>query len=397
MPRPPFLADLLDHIVDDLQDETDVLKNCCLVSRSWVPRTRKHLFMRVILLTQAKLQSWKTTFPDSSTSPACYVKYLFIRWPQIVEATSAENGGWVSTFSSVVYLLLDTSRTGDDWEAAITLTPLYGFSPVLKYLTVVLVALPPSQFSNLINSFPLLEGITVNTIASVSTNNDEDFIQPSGSPALTGSLQLSMRGGMDAVVSQLLRLSNGPQFRELDLTWKSEKDVPLTTVLVEKCSSTLESLNVTATILGTLVRYLSHTGNLPSFADPLQSEYIDLDKATNLQEVMFTCTLAPRWISATLRTVKHNHKKLQRVTVRLKPSPALDSIDVKRAIGVSGCQEWLELDRILANLWESHSIILSIQYTVDAEEGDGRAKNQLRRLLPESTRRTAGLIERKDR
>ena len=43
MPPPDLPGELLDHTVDHLYDARVTLKSCCLVSKSWVPRTRKHL------------------------------------------------------------------------------------------------------------------------------------------------------------------------------------------------------------------------------------------------------------------------------------------------------------------------------------------------------------------
>ena len=39
--------EILDLIIDHLHDEPATLKTCCVVSKSWVPRTRKHLFALV--------------------------------------------------------------------------------------------------------------------------------------------------------------------------------------------------------------------------------------------------------------------------------------------------------------------------------------------------------------
>ncbi|KAF9644805.1 hypothetical protein BDM02DRAFT_3066647, partial [Thelephora ganbajun] len=36
--------EILDYIVDFLHDTPETLKQCCLVSKSWVSRTRKSLF-----------------------------------------------------------------------------------------------------------------------------------------------------------------------------------------------------------------------------------------------------------------------------------------------------------------------------------------------------------------
>ena len=50
------------------------------------------------------LQSWKTTFPNPSTSPARYTKSLFVNFPQVVAPADAKEGGWIPTFSGVVRL-----------------------------------------------------------------------------------------------------------------------------------------------------------------------------------------------------------------------------------------------------------------------------------------------------
>ncbi|KAF9644814.1 hypothetical protein BDM02DRAFT_3067122, partial [Thelephora ganbajun] len=39
--------EILDCIVDFLRDQPETLKQCCLVSKSWVSRARSHLFTNV--------------------------------------------------------------------------------------------------------------------------------------------------------------------------------------------------------------------------------------------------------------------------------------------------------------------------------------------------------------
>ncbi|KAF9789288.1 hypothetical protein BJ322DRAFT_975360, partial [Thelephora terrestris] len=41
--------EITDYILDLLHDEPKTLRQCCLVSRSWTPRTRKHIFGTVRL------------------------------------------------------------------------------------------------------------------------------------------------------------------------------------------------------------------------------------------------------------------------------------------------------------------------------------------------------------
>ena len=96
-------AELLDHIVDHL-DTICALRSCCLVSKSWIPRARRHLFAKIKFDTRQKLHSWKRTFPDPLTSPACYANTLSIDCFRAVTATDAEAGGWIRGFSRVVHL-----------------------------------------------------------------------------------------------------------------------------------------------------------------------------------------------------------------------------------------------------------------------------------------------------
>jgi hypothetical protein len=58
---------------------------------------------------------------------------------------------------------------------------------------------------------------------------------------------------MELITRRLLSLPGGIHFRKLTLTWSDEQDLSLAMALVEKCSHTLESLNVTCNPLGTSV------------------------------------------------------------------------------------------------------------------------------------------------
>ena len=96
--------ELLNHVVDFLHRRDTALRHCCLVSKSWIPRARKHLFAEIRFNGAKKLQSWKGTFPDPSTSPARYTKTLFIDCPHAVTAADAGEGGWIKVFSQVARL-----------------------------------------------------------------------------------------------------------------------------------------------------------------------------------------------------------------------------------------------------------------------------------------------------
>ena len=124
MPAPHLPPELLDHIVELVCDSQLVLRNCCLISKSWIPPTRRHLFANIRFDTVERLRSWKETFPDPSTSPAHYTKNLIIDCIQAVTVTDAEEGRWVRGFSSVVRLGLSGKSRHTD-GSMISLLPFH--------------------------------------------------------------------------------------------------------------------------------------------------------------------------------------------------------------------------------------------------------------------------------
>ena len=258
MPRPPLAEELLDHIVDNLHDVRGALKSCCLVSKSWIPRSRKLLFADVELLTSKQLRLWKTMFPDPSTSPARYTKTLFIGCLCDATAADAEEGGWIPSFSRVVHLRLSIYRNGGfiprsedlDISTAYSLVPFHAFSPALKSLHVYFYRFPVFRIFDLIYSFPNLKDLRLR-VASWHWFTGRDHsdthpaaVRPPNPPTFAGSLWLSMGKGMRLIASRLLSLPSGFHFRRLELKIDCEEDVSSGVELVEGCSSTLEFLKV---------------------------------------------------------------------------------------------------------------------------------------------------------
>ena len=261
MSNPRLPEELLDHIVDLLHDTEDALRNCCLVSKSWIPRTRKHLFAHIKIRYEDNLKSWKETFPDPSTSPAHYAETLSIRCLHAVTAADAEPGGWITGFSRVVHF--DVTGQGLFFvQSKVPPTPFHGFSPVVKSLRFDFDFLPSSRIFNLALSFPLLEDLTVIALYDGAFGNKDNVdglsaaVQPSNPPIFTGSLELIIKRGMELIVRRLLSLPGGIHFRKLALGWFREEDISLTAALVEGCSSTLESLHLICGLGGTFIRCL---------------------------------------------------------------------------------------------------------------------------------------------
>jgi len=127
MSNPRLPAELLDHVVDFLHDTKYALRSCCLVSKLWIPRTRMHLFADVTFLAETRLESWKETFPDPSTSPAHYTKTLFIDC-LLVTVSDAEAGGWIRSFSRVMHLkmlALGIGCTSASWRSLYHISQIF--------------------------------------------------------------------------------------------------------------------------------------------------------------------------------------------------------------------------------------------------------------------------------
>ena len=296
MSTPHLPPEILDHIVDLLHDDQNALEECCLVSKSWIPRTRKHIFADIRFDVKEELESWKGTFPDPITSPAHYTKTLHVSCLRFVVPMDAGVGGWIRGFSRVVNLEFNTRYTLHADELAVFLAPFHGLSPAVKTLRVDFAVLPPSRIFNFILTFPLLEDLTlIGDVDNTSIDNDDDLnelltaVRLSNPPAFNGSLELPLNRGTRPIGRRLLFLQGGIHFRKPVLVWHREDEFSLAVALLEKCPHTLESLDITRSIFGRRICSTSTPASMTYFLFPDEpsSPPIDLSKTMALKDVTF--------------------------------------------------------------------------------------------------------------
>ena len=235
----PFPPEILDQIVDHLHDEPATLGACCLVSKSWVPRTRLHLFAHATFTPELPVGRWVKAFPDPSNSPAHYTQTLMVLGVQATTAVVADAGRWIRAFHNIVHLHLINCA----------LSPFHGLSSAVRSLRLEYPQARTSEILDFVCSFPLLEDLA---FLLMSEGAADDWIAPSNLPRLTGSLELSgMVRGVGPMMRQLLGLQDGLRFTKIALIWADEADFKLAADLVSRCSATLESLDVTEDLLGT--------------------------------------------------------------------------------------------------------------------------------------------------
>jgi hypothetical protein len=226
----PLPPENLDHIVDHLHDDPTTLKACCVVSKSWIHRTRTHLFASVeFCAPKFPIERWKKTFPDPSNSPAHHTRHLYIHGYSAYNIRAVH--GWIRAFHSLVHLQLG----GHIWTYRGSLVPFDGLSPTLRSLHLKCDS--PEVF-DLICSFPLLEHLA---LVPPSLGSEIWNIPPT-SPKLTGSLSLRGLRGICHSARRLLSLPNGLHFTKI--TVALDEGTQSVIELVSRCSDTLESFNI---------------------------------------------------------------------------------------------------------------------------------------------------------
>jgi len=258
MPIPHLPPEIIDYIVDFLHDDQTTLKECCLVSKSCVPRTRRYLFAGIKIRSERDIRLWAKLSQGDENSLARHTRTLSIYCPELVVEADAGEGGWIRAFSNVESLDVNNGA----WPDECPLTPFHGVSPSLKSLRVGPIILPSSQLFYLIRSSPLLEDLTV--VGDTESSSDEPSVDdnnphleapgvPVISPPFSGSLDFDIYGGMRSTVRQLLDLPNGLRFRKLTFSWDVEEDLRWITDLVMECSDTLEFLYVSHSSRGVFI------------------------------------------------------------------------------------------------------------------------------------------------
>ena len=243
---PQLPPELLELIVDHLHDEPTTLRSCCLVSKSWVQRTRQHLFAGVEFDPEkSPLESWVKTFPDPSNSPAHYTRSLSISGLPTPAASGSSTRTCICTFRNLERLTISAIRLG--YGVRGTFVPLHGISPTLQSLTVSDVIVPLSDVFDLICSFLSLDNLELTRITDCGDLN-ETWIIPPTSPKLSGALRLRTLNETRSIIRHLLDLPGGLLFSKILAGYFFQAEI--TVDLVPRCFNTLETLQIGFTDFG---------------------------------------------------------------------------------------------------------------------------------------------------
>jgi hypothetical protein len=116
-------------------------------------------------------------------------------------------------------------------------------------------------------------------------------------------------------------------------------------------------------------------------------------KVARLKDVtLYFKDLSVAWVASTLKTIASGHRDLREVSIKGQafsdstdwPTDAADVEDDIR-------EEWVNLERTLIQLWESHGVCTKVMYHSRRRE---ESRELVEDLLPEATKRgIVGLVD----
>ena len=113
---------------------------------------------------------------------------------------------------------------------------------------------------------------------------------------------------------------------------------------------------------------------------------VNLSKAARLKDMIFRIdSSGPAWVTAALRTITPEHRDLRRILIfEAHLSTFVGFGATVPVVGEQTLGEWLELDRVLAQLWEAYSTPPKIMCRAPLWR-EIPARDLMGRLLPEAT------------
>ena len=119
---------------------------------------------------------------------------------------------------------------------------------------------------------------------------------------------------------------------------------------------------------------------------------LDFSNTPKLKEVVFRVrTQTVRWMTLALQTITPDHRDFRQISIHVpKPyRPIANPPDLRQG---SVYNQWMDLDRLLVQLWESRGIRPKVLY--EASENKEAMGEHIGCLFPEITER--GIIELAD-
>jgi len=238
IPRTPqeVINEILGHLAAD--SDLGTLRSCALVSKSWVPSCRPHLF-RTVTFGWADMERWLKTFPVPEDSPAHLVRDLGIRIERGVDTPKAfEYTPW---FTNVERVTLSAQH---GWPLYID--PYWRLPQSTISLTIDVDVIDLAGLVNLMTGLPNLDNLS---LSGTFLLNRFLPLEAETDPRGRFGGRLRLIGGLadETLMETLLDIPTGLRFTEVEIRCTRNSLLP-TVRLVEGCSQTLVKLSYTISL-----------------------------------------------------------------------------------------------------------------------------------------------------
>jgi len=228
--------ELVEMMINHLRSDIGALKACCVVNKTWVARSRYHLFYQVEILDDTQLHSWASTFRYPANDVGGFVRRLHIAHPRMLEDVSEFS---LEQFTNVEYFSLgDVPDPTARFQASgmINILPL---PTTLRSIRLCLERIQARGISSLFQRFRNLEDLSI----VCPQRGIEDAITLESSPKLWGELKIVANNDLTCFATLLGNLPNGIRFTRANISIPLEQPQTINTLL-QSLAHALTSLSI---------------------------------------------------------------------------------------------------------------------------------------------------------
>ena len=234
VPRIPqdTINEILDHLVAD--SDFGSLRASALVSKSWIPSCRKHLFYNVDF-TSKNMNRWLKTFPIPDQSPARYVRNLRL-WIRRIPRGLFKHSAYLKNVRRMFLV-------GWGKVLGFQLPSLWVLPQSVTSLTIDTGAVTLVEIRDIMVRLPNLDDLSLPGPLFPMDRREVRGIGKALRGRFRGKLVLhNIRSTNMDVVSTLLEIPTGLHFTEVEIQCAREC-LPPVVKLVEACCKTIVKLS----------------------------------------------------------------------------------------------------------------------------------------------------------
>lgn len=373
--QPTFPQEVIDELIDWIGDSSvgqrdPHLRSCSLVARSWVQRSRKHLFHSIELASTSDISNWISKIRPGVGGMSGYVRKLWMNcnWDQWSQRfLSVEH---LRSFTCVEELRLTYWRGGQATKEEVE-GAFGGFGPSVRSLSVSLPRGDPGSFLHLLSLFPHLDDLSIWT-----SYLDESLGLLPPKNAVTVRRRLVLDGLQEHFADALIGDELRPKALKISIPPSTSYDG-----LLMACAPSVEVISLSPTFGQRLPVWLRCAQPLILVETGACLDHTSLAGFTALRHVEIklmhpVCFFAD--VHTVLRPVPSLY--LERVTFNF-------SQDIRRADleGSEAAKTWMNADDVLYDLstrWAQPRLLLVIKGKFDSSSPIEDLAGTMRGLLP---------------